>query len=274
MYIPSGAVVKAWIDGIGLLAPGLPGWRAARAVLAGDARYEPGEIARPTAEILPPAERRRCGDLVKLALHVGTEALAPSRARAEELATVFTCATGGGEVLHQICETLAGTARDVSPTRFHNSVHNAAAGYWSIATGARTPSTSLCADQGSFAAGLLEAVVQAAAEQSQVLLVAYDVPPPPPLAAVVPCTALCGLALLLAPGRGAASLGEIEVDLARAGEETTFADPGLEQLRTGNAAARGLPILAALAAGRDAQVTLEWLPGLRLALAAKPYGAA
>ena len=192
--------MKAYIDGIGLLAPGLPGWRAARAVLAGDARYEPGEIARPTAEILPPAERRRCGDLVKLALHVGTEALAPSRARAEELATVFTCATGSGEVLHQICETLAGTARDVSPTRFHNSVHNAAAGYWSIATGARTPSTSLCAHQGSFAAGLLEAVVQAAAEQSPVLLVAYDLPPPPPLAAVVPCTVPCGLALLLAPG--------------------------------------------------------------------------
>jgi hypothetical protein len=204
--------MKAYIDGVGILAPGLGSWRAARPVLAGEGRYEPGEMPRPAAEILPPAERRRCGDLVKLALHVGAEALAPGGARAEDLATVFTCATGHGEVLHQICETLAGSARDVSPTRFHNSVHNAAAGYWSIATGARAASTSLCAHQGSFAAGLVEAAVQARAENRPVLLIAYDLPPPPPLAAVVPCTLPCGLAMLLAPARR----GEPGRDRARA----------------------------------------------------------
>jgi Beta-ketoacyl synthase, N-terminal domain len=265
--------VKAYVDGIGLLAPGLAGWRAARAVLAGSVRYEPGEMPRPAAEILPPAERRRCGDLVKLALHVGGEALAPSGARAEDLATVFTCATGNGEVLHQICETLAGSARDVSPTRFHNSVHNAPAGYWSIATGARTASTSLCAHQGSFAAGLVEAAVQVRAEHRPVLLVAYDLPPPPPLAAVVPCTAPFGLALVLAPSPGAATLGALELELAGAGAETTLDDPALERLRTANAAARALPVLAALAAGRTAAATLEWLPDLWLAVSAAPHGA-
>jgi hypothetical protein len=263
--------MKAYIDGVGLLAPGLPSWRAAHPALAGEARYEPGEMPRPTAEILPPAERRRCGDLVKLALHVGAEALAPSGARAEDLATVFTCATGNGEVLHQICETLAGSARDVSPTRFHNSVHNAAAGYWSIATGARGASTSLCAHQGSFAAGLVEAAVQVRSENRPVLLVAYDLPPPPPLAAVVPCALPCGLALLLAPGEGAASLAAIELDLVSEGRETTLADPALERLRTGNAAARGLPILVALASGRAAHATLEWLPDLWLAVSATPH---
>jgi len=264
--------MKAYIDGVGLLAPGFASWRAARPALAGEARYEPGEMPRPTAEILPPAERRRCGDLVKLALHVGTEALAPGGARAEDLATVFTCATGNGEVLHQICETLASATRDVSPTRFHNSVHNAAAGYWSIATGARAPSTSLCAHQGSFAAGLVEAAVQARAENRAVLLVAYDLPPPAPLAAVVPCALPCGLAMLLAPEEGAASLAAIELDLASAGPETTLADPALERLRTGNAAARGLPILAALASGRAAHATLEWLPDLWLGVSAAPHG--
>ena len=109
--------------------------------------------------------------------------------------------------------------------------------------------------------------------QRAVLLVAYDLPPPPPLAAVVPCTAPCGLAMLLAPARGAASLGEMELDLAREGADTTFADPALERLRTGNAAARGLPLLAAFAAGRAARLTLEWLPTLRLAVAATPYRA-
>jgi hypothetical protein len=266
--------MRAYVEGIGLLAPGLPGWHAARAVLAGRARYEPGEMPRPSAELLPSAERRRCGDLVKLALHVGAEALAAGGARADDLATVFTCATGNGEVLHQICETLAGSSRDVSPTRFHNSVHNAAAGYWSIATGARAPSTSLCAHQGSFAAGLVEAAVQARAERRPVLLVAYDLPPPPPLAAVVPCTVPCGLALLLAPEAGAASLGAVELDLRHTGAETAFPDPALERLRSGNAAGRGLPILAAFAAGHAAAATLEWLPDLWLAVAAAPQGAA
>jgi hypothetical protein len=265
--------MRVHVDGIALLAPGLPSWRAARPVLAGEAPYEPGDMPRPAAELLPPAERRRCGDLVKLALHVGGEALAPDGGRAADLATVFTCATGNGEVLHQLCETLAGSARDVSPTRFHNSVHNAAAGYWSIATGARAASTSLCAAQGSFAAGLVEAAAQANVEACPVLLVAYDIPPPPPLAAVVPWTAPGGLALLRAPTRGAASLAALDLELMREGAETTLADPALERLRQANAAARGLPILAALAAGRAGRaVTLGWLPELWLVVSATAVG--
>jgi hypothetical protein len=80
--------------------------------------------------------------------------------------------------------------------------------------------------------------------------------------------------MLLAPTLGAASLAAIDLDLVGEGAETTLADPALERLRTGNAAARGLPILAGLAAGRPAQATLEWLPDLWLAVSAAPHGAA
>jgi hypothetical protein len=80
--------------------------------------------------------------------------------------------------------------------------------------------------------------------------------------------------MLLAPTLGAASLAAIELELVREGAETTLADPALEQLRTGNAAARGLPILVALAAGRPAQAMLEWLPDLWLAVSAAPHGSA
>ncbi len=41
------------------------------------------------------------------------------------------------------------------PTQFHNSVHNAVAGYWSIATKSTQPMTCLAAHDHSFAAGLL-----------------------------------------------------------------------------------------------------------------------
>jgi hypothetical protein len=258
------------VDGVGLLAPGLVGWRAARAILRGEARYEPGEMPRPSADLLPPAERRRCGDIVRLALHVGAEALAASGARAADLPTVFTSSSANGEVLHQTCETLAGPVRDVSPTRFHNSVHNAPAGYWSIATGSREPSTSLCAYQGSFAAGLLEAALQASAERRPVLLVAYDAPNPEPLATAVPIDGPCGVAMLLGHEASAASLARLELGLAADGEVTLLADRGLERLRTGNSAASGLPLLAVLAGGRAARVLLEYLPGLRVAAAVTP----
>ena len=72
----------------------------------------------------------------------------------------------------------------MSPTQFHNSVHNAPGGYWSIALATRAPSTSLCAVEASFAAGLLEACAQAVAERRDVLLIAYDVPYPEPLASL------------------------------------------------------------------------------------------
>ena len=41
-------------------------------------------------------------------------------------------------------------------------MHNAAAGYWSIATGSMTESNVLCAFDASFGAGLLEALTQLA----------------------------------------------------------------------------------------------------------------
>ena len=87
--------------------------------------------------------------------------------------------------------------RLISPTRFHNSVHNAAAGYWSIAYGCTEASTSLCAGDASFGAGLLEALAQLAAVAPAVLLLAYDADYPPPLHAKRPIADAFGVALLL-----------------------------------------------------------------------------
>ena len=57
-------------------------------------------------------------------------------ADAATLATVFSASGADGHNCHALCEQLATDDRQLSPTRFHNSVHNAAAGYWSVATGA------------------------------------------------------------------------------------------------------------------------------------------
>jgi len=262
--------MRVYVNGIGVLGPGLTGWLAARLILRGEAPYARTEMPQASGDFLPPVERRRCGDTVKLAVHVGVEALTGAGADAERLATVFTSSSGNGEVLHQICATLAGAERDVSPTRFHNSVHNAPAGYWSIATKSREPSTSLCALDGSFAAGLLEASLQSTAELRAVLFVAYDKPHPEPLAAACPVVAPFGVALLLADKPSAASRASLDVALARSGSETRLADPTIEALRQGNSAARSLPLLAALAAERDGRVTLDYLPEQRLEVVVTP----
>jgi len=81
---------------------------------------------------------------------------------------------------------LASDDRQISPTRFHNSVHNAAAGYWSIATGAMTSSSVLCAFDACFGAGLLEALTQVVVDDTRSVLLACDTAYPEPLHSVRP----------------------------------------------------------------------------------------
>ncbi|HEY6864854.1 MAG TPA: beta-ketoacyl synthase chain length factor, partial [Burkholderiales bacterium] len=173
--------MRAYVEGIAVLGPGLAGWEASRAVLAGTAPYRPEAAVVPPSDLLPPAERRRTGLPVKLALAVGREAFLNAGRDASATRTVFTASCGDGQNLHDMCESLARPEREVSPTRFHNSVHNAAAGYWGIATRSREASTSLCAYDASFGAGLLEAMAQVAVDGVAVALLAYDQPYPEPL---------------------------------------------------------------------------------------------
>ena len=62
--------------------------------------------------------------------------LVPARIR-RHFAAVFSSSSGDGQNCHESVRSARVSDRRVSPTRFHNSVHNAAAGYWSIATGAK-----------------------------------------------------------------------------------------------------------------------------------------
>ena len=102
------------------------------------------------------------------------------------LRSVFGSSNGDAVVVHDILEALTSADRPVSPTQFHNSVHNAAAGCWTIATGSHQPATSLGCHDHTLAASLLKAVAEAQVEQAPVLLCVYDVPPPAPLAAKRP----------------------------------------------------------------------------------------
>jgi hypothetical protein len=188
---------------------------------------------------------------------------------ATQLSCVFSASSGDGENCQAICAVLASDDRAISPTRFHNSTHNAAAGYWGIATGAMTNASVLSAFDASFGAGLLEALCLVAVDQQRTLLLAYDTPYPEPLHSVRPISDAIGIALVLAPQPGPHTVAQIHVELTNAATQP-MTDPALEALRAGIPAARGLPLLRALALGQPEQLVLDYLDSNHLAVTVTP----
>jgi hypothetical protein len=261
--------LSAYIEGIGLLGPGLSDWPASQAVLGGREPYQPHKTLLPSPALLPAAERRRSCAIVKLTLATGLEAIAAAGLDAASLPSVFSASGGDGENCHIICEMLASDDRQISPTRFHNSVHNVAAGYWSIATGAMTTSSVLSAFDASFGAGLLEALTQVVVDDTRTVLLACDTAYPEPLYSARPIPDAFGIALVLAPQRSAQALAQISVSLTDASADQ-LDDAALENLRMAIPAARGLPLLRGIALRQDKHVVLDYLDSTRLAVAIAP----
>jgi hypothetical protein len=254
-----------YLDGVGVLGPGLSGWAQTSAVLSGAQPYAGAATVLPPVEKLPPAERRRVGVPVKLSMAIGLEAARHAGADLTKLATVFSSTEADCDNSHAILEALASSDRALSPTRFHNSVHNAASGYWGIATASMLPSTSLSAFDATFAAGLLEAATQALSSGQPCLLLAYDTLFPEPLHSLRPIPAAMGVALVLSPCQTTASLAQLKLNLGDA-PASLMPEAALEQLRQSIPVARCLPLLALLAQGRSGSVVLEFLDSLRLRL--------
>jgi hypothetical protein len=182
---------------------------------------------------------------------------------------VFSSSGSDGHICHEICQALALPAREVSPTRFSNSVHNVAAGYWSIATGAMTESNVLCAFDASYIAGLLDAMTQIVVESHAVLFVAYDTEYPPPLHAKRPIPDALGVAMVLSPERTSKSTARIDVALTDEAPER-MAEPQLEALRATIPAGRSLPLLRLLASGTRGRAILDYLDVSRAAVDVEP----
>jgi hypothetical protein len=259
--------LTVYLDGIGLLGPGLTGWIKSAPILANPASFSAAPLDIPAPDCLPAAERRRVGAQIKIALAVGREAVTHSGQDASTLANVFSASQGDGDNCHAICEALAGSDRLISPTRFHNSVHNAAAGYWGIAMKCMAASTSLCAYDGSFAAGLLEAAAQTQSSQAVTLLVASDAPYPEPLNTARPMDAGFGVGLVINAIQSEQSIAKLSLSLTK---ETpcTLGDAALERARLDSPAARALPLLLQLAnkSSIASVVHLEYLDGCTLTL--------
>jgi hypothetical protein len=252
-----------YVEGIAFWAPTLPGWPLARAALRGEAAPLATAAKRPAPEILAPAERRRAPDTVALALEVAAAAVRESGRAADALASIFTSAHGDLAVNDYMCTTLATQPTLISPTKFHNSVHNAAAGYWTIATGCRAASTALTAFDASFAAGLLEAATQCQADAEAVLLVAFDVEATGALASVTQSEGLVACALVLAPTPSERTMAGFRWALAPGPARAVALRSAAARSLARNAMADALPLLEAIALQGVAGARGDML-GLRL----------
>lgn len=265
--------LRVFVEGIGLLGPGLDNWASGRLLLSGATPYVPARCVLPLPAALPAAERRRAGAVVRVSLAVGQEAVSASGLEAAGLPTVFSSSSGDAINCHEICNALASNDRLISPTRFHNSVHNASSGYWSISSGSMASSSVLCGRDGSFAAGLQEAMTQVVVEQTAVLLVAYDTDYPEPLRSVRPLPDSFAVALVLAPQQSERSLAQWSLEPANcfspaATEQLDIT--ALEEIRRSIPAARCLPLLCSVSKQRTGGVVLDYLEALRLTVQVKP----
>jgi len=238
--------LRVYVEGVGLWSPQLADFAALQGLLAGATPAPPP--GRPAAATLPPNERRRAPESVLLAVEVAGQAVAMSGRDAATLACVFASSHGDQPITDYMCATLAQVPAELSPIRFHNSVHNAAVGYWTIATDCHAPSTAVAAQRASFGAGLLEATSQVLTEQRAVLLVCSDTAGSGPLGEVTGCHQPFGCALVLAPRRSSATLARLDLQLTPPQPDTPLDEP-LAGWRDDNPSAAGLPLLALL--GRD-----------------------
>ena len=249
-------MISLQLLGIGLIGPGLDSWQASKQLLLDGGRlYQPRDTVIPTPSLLRANERRRTTPTIKLALAVAEQCLADSAVDPRDLFTVFASSHGDMQISDSLCRTLATEDKPVSPTLFHNSVHNAPAGYWSIATGSRRTSTSLAVADASFPAALLEALLQSQTSNSPVMLVCYDYPAPYPLSSVAPLASPFAVAMVVL-----AQMNKPGLSLTLGNAETSIMGHlQLEQIRLGNPAALSLPLLQAIAVGEVTRISIPYL---------------
>ena len=232
-----------YINTLSIAAANLIGLDQAMPVLKGESQWQTSEFPKLVPQLLPANERRRTTSYIKLALHVADEANIPDKV----LPAVFASSNGDFYISHHICNTLMMEPKYISPTQFHNSVHNAPSGYWAIAANSPAASTSISTGDNTFSSGLLEAVTQVLTQEEDVLYVAYDYPPTAPLDKFCDVSEAFATAFVLSLNKTEDSYGSIKLDITHNDVDKSHClNPSLNGLQNSNPIAESLPLLEAL----------------------------
>lgn len=177
----SGPELVVQLRGVGVWTPGYPD------VKAWSGRHVPGaspdaRADAPRAELLPPMLRRRTSLLTRMAAEVAHQAIVAGGLDAATVPVLYGSVYGEIRTTVDILAGMLDPAAPMSPTRFHNSVHNTAAGYVSIATQNRSGNAALTAGAATVAMGLLECVGLVVQTGGPCVLVVAEEALPEPLA--------------------------------------------------------------------------------------------
>jgi hypothetical protein len=236
------------IAGVGVRGPGVRDFPELTALFKQDSDQPLAATESPKPERIPARERRRSPLAARLAIEVADQACSAAGVDPSQTACVFASGAGDTTITDYMCRALDSEDMLLSPTRFHNSVHNAPVGYWTITTGCHQPANSVSGFLHTFPVALLEAACQCVVENTPVLLVAQDIASPPPFVDLLNVVDSFAVALVLLPGGGPRQL-----NLER--HNTPVSWPGLEQrqltaIYDSNPAARSLPLLGSIAIDR------------------------
>jgi hypothetical protein len=125
-------------------------------------------------DTIPPLLRRRTSQATQMAFSAAAVACKQAQRSPEALPSVFASVAGEIQTTDLLCTELVKPDGVISPSVFHNSVQNTAAGYWSIAQQCIQSTSALAAGCDTFAMALLEAWCQLACFGGELLLVCYD----------------------------------------------------------------------------------------------------
>ncbi len=159
-----------YVCGLGLWAPG----HADPAAWC--LRKEDPSVEVPEATLLTHALRRRASHLTRMGVEVLQQAISRGGRDSTNTPSVWATAHGEHETALAILGMMQRGEGKLSPTQFHNSVHNTASGYASIAAGNCVASTTLTGGSELVATTFLEGMCLLEAGESDVVLVLADEP--------------------------------------------------------------------------------------------------
>lgn len=254
--------LQCMVVGIGAWGPGFSDWPTLKTLLRDGVSDTPLTVANPAPQIIPANERRRAPLPVKIAVEVSWQALQQSGLAASDVACVFGSGLGDTEITDYMCRVLTTELKQLSPTKFHNSVHNAAAGYWTISSGCMKSANSIAAYHQTAGLALLEGISQCVLQQEPVLITLFDTEAHATYRQIFPCEQSFGAAILVQPMTAqpinAQSKEAKPIVLTLSNEQPAvaqveLADPYLASLAATNPAAGILGLLSLLAQSPSAQ---------------------
>ncbi|HEX3694692.1 MAG TPA: beta-ketoacyl synthase chain length factor [Polyangia bacterium] len=200
--------------------------------------------------------RRRSSLLTQMVADVAAQAAAQAGASLGRVRVVVGSAFGElGTTVEMLGELTDGGG--LSPTRFHNSVHNSAAGALSIAHENRAAAISLAAGNDTVAMALLEAMMivrERDGDGDPVLLIVADEPLPVVLGAAAGGEPIAGALVLAAPGSSRTPLTRLTSLTAPVSTATTPA--AFRPVEVDAPVAAVLPLAAAIRERRAGPILL------------------